>query len=283
MGDHGRSDSSPSWRLLEFCRNLFPFPISWLWEWHRITSTDWLFFWVLLAANPPKKNNEKLHEALFLHSFRCVCCQPQCFRDLQSETGTRKELAERASIFRQRFVIGSFESFTLLWMSALFIFKVRITVNAYQGKIGACWHWRFLSSLWWSCITCRGIDLAGLATFPSKKMSICLKSVQQGLLENARAKRIRCRRAEVLQRQGSFHCCWSAPCLAYRCCRNDIDTMLNKKHAAQFPTAARVSTSPIFNNIYSVAMRGGVWRIAPGKAYPQLGSGRIRLRRSHHC
>jgi hypothetical protein len=70
-------------------------------------------FGVLLAANE-KKNNEKLHEALFLRSFRCFCCQPQCFRDLQSETGTRKELAERASIFRQRFVIGSFESFTLL-------------------------------------------------------------------------------------------------------------------------------------------------------------------------
>ena len=61
------------------------------------------------------------------------------------------------------------------------------------------------------------------------------------------------------------------PCLAYRCCRNDIDTMLNKKHAAQFPTAARVSTSPIFNNIYSVAMREASGELRPGKAYPQLG------------
>lgn len=209
MGDHGRSDSSPSWRLLEFCRNLFPFPISWLWEWHRIRSTDWLSFWGF-AGSKRKKNNEKLHEALFLRSFRCFCCQPQCFRDLQSETGTRKELAERASIFRQRFVIGSFESFTLLWMSALFILRSELQWMPTGARLAACWHWCFLSSLWWRCMTCRGIDLAGLATFPSKKFSICLKSVQQGQLENARAKWIRCRRAEVLQRQGSFHCCWSA-------------------------------------------------------------------------
>ena len=42
------------------------------------------------------------------------------------------------------------------------------------------------------------------------------------------------------------------PCLAYRCCRNDIDTMLSKKHAMQILTSAHVSTSPI---LYSVGMR----------------------------
>ena len=133
-------------------------------------------------------------------------------------------------------------------------------------------------------MTCRGIDLAGLATFPSNKNSICLKSVQQGLLENARAKRIRCRRAEVLQRQGSFHCypllLERFPVLAYRCCRNDIDTMLNKKHTAQFPTAARVSTSPIF--IVLPCMRR-LENCAPERRIHSWGSGRIRLRRSHHC
>ena len=169
-----------------------------------------LTFFLGFCWQQTKKNNEKLHEALFLRSFRCFCCQPQCFRDLQSETGTRKELAERASIFRQRFVIGSFESFTLLWMSALFILRSELQWMPTGARLAACWHWCFLSSLWWRCMTCRGIDLAGLATFPSKKFSICLKSVQQGQLENARAKWIRCRRAEVLQRQGSFHCCWSA-------------------------------------------------------------------------
>lgn len=58
MGDHGRSGSSPSWRLLEFCQNLFPFPISWLWEWHRITSTDWLFF-AGVCSKPHQKKTTK--------------------------------------------------------------------------------------------------------------------------------------------------------------------------------------------------------------------------------
>lgn len=162
MGDHGRSDSSPSWRLLEFCRNLFPFPISWLWEWHRIRSTDWLSFWGFAGSKRKKKQRKAAWG--FVPAFFSVFLLPTTvFQRLTEWNRNTKGTCWTCQHFPAAFCDRKLRVVHTALNVCFVYFKVRITVNAYQGKIGSLlalmfsieslmkvhdlsWYW-----LGWSC------------------------------------------------------------------------------------------------------------------------------------
>ena len=86
-----------------------------------------------------------------------------------------------------------------------------------------------------------------LATFPSDNLNIwawfwtaCSRGCWSMLEQNESGVDVR-----RFYRDKAVFIVAVLPCLAYRCRRNDIDTMVSKKHAMQILTSEHVSTSPI--------------------------------------